>query len=354
MTVSRFAIGCMTGVLCAAVVTGVAAAKQIGPLGPQTIATGGSVTSISVDAGRVATDVTLKSGARTCDMVSVWQAAGKVITHIGKPSCATSGDGVENVDSLALAGTRVAWVDYQFGNHAYCEGPFTATLANPKPLNLNVCDGMTQDIYYDFAGSGSLLVTRRYTQCDADCAPDYNDTYQADVALFQVTGTLTSIGPLKRNTELLGVDAGRLLLALGNTLEVVTPNHGKAALFITLPGAFGTAFLSGSDILVSIGGNAEVYDATTGKPGIQRTLPAGSKLTGFAQGIAVYTNHGSIHVLRLADGRDRAVGAVVPGLVAAKLSPSGLFYAYNIPKAGPKPGRVAFVSASALAKQLGP
>jgi hypothetical protein len=346
----------MVGVTFTVVVTaaGLAQAMRGQAVPPQTIATGGSVSSISLDGGRVATDVKLKSGDRTCEMVAVWRPAGNTVTHIGKPSCATSGDGVENVDSLALAGTRVAWVDYQFGNHAYCEGPFTATLTNPKPLNLNVCDGITQDIYYDFAGSSALLVARVYTQCDADCAPDYSDVYQTDVALYQVKGTLVSIGPLKRNTELMGVDAGRLLLALGTTLEVFTPKQGKNALFIALPGAFGAASLSGNDVLVAIGGNAIVYDATNGKPGLQRTLPAGSKITGFDQGIAVYTNRGSIHALRLADGRDHAIGTVVPGLVAAKLSASGLFYAYNIPKAGPKPGRVSFVPFSALAQPLGP
>jgi len=211
---------------------------------------------------------------------------------------------------------------------------------------------VTQDIYYDFAGNGPLLVTRKYTQCDLTCAPDYNGTYQDNITLYQVTGKLVRIGPLKRDTHLRDVDTGRLLLTRGNTLEIVTPGQGKSALFIKLPGKFDAAFLSGNDALVVSGRTVVAYVATTGKPGLKRQLPAGSKITGFEQGIVLYTKHGNIHVLRLADGRDRAL-TTVSGFVGAKLDPFGLFYAYNVPKGGSKPGRVAFVPFSALTQLLG-
>ena len=70
-------------------------------------------------------------------------------------------------------------------------------------------------------------------------------------------------------------------------------------------------------------------------------------------GVALYTQAGSIHALRLADGRDVVVSHVL-GLVAAQLEPAGLFYAYSISKGGPKPGRVAFIPFSAVTTLLGP
>ena len=119
-----------------------------------------------------------------------------------------------------------------------------------------------------------------------------------------------------------------------------------------LPGPFRAAFLSGTTALVVSGSSVTAYDATTGAPGSRRPLPPGSTVTGFQGGILVYTRQASVHVLRLADGRDRTV-ATAPGLVDAQLGSLGLFYGYNVPRGGAKPGRVAFVPAGTLTKLLG-
>ena len=318
-----------------------------------TIGTAGSVIGISADGGRVATAVALANGAQTCDRIAVWQPAGNRITRIGAPTCRASSENDVNVDSLTLGGDRVAWAGYRHGNHAYCAGPFTASLASPEPTDLGVCDGELSDVFFDFAGDGSLLVVREYTQCEDNCEPDYVGTYQTDIALSRVTDTLVPIGPLKRDTRLLGVDAGRLLLSHGNTLEVVSPGQGKQAIFISLPGKVDVARLSGNDAVVASGRAVAAYNVSTGKPGVTRQLVAGGKLADVESGIALYTQAGNIHVLRLADGRDVVVSHAL-GLVAAQLEPSGLFFAYNIPKGGKKPGRVAFIPFTAVTALLGP
>jgi hypothetical protein len=332
-------VACMTG-----------SATAAGP--PQTIATAGRVVAISADGGRVATKVATTSGGRSCNEVSVWQPVGNHLTQIGTSACKAPGDTNQSFDALTLAGGRLAWVDYSYGNHAYCTGMFTATLARPKPVDLGICDGTRADTYYDVAGSGALLVTREFRQCQDSCAPSYNGTYQDFISLYHVTGKLNKIGPLKRDTHLLDVDAGRLLLANGKTLEVVTPNQGKNAVFVTSPTVFNRALLSGNDVLRVTGTNLTAYDATSGQQTVTRSLPAGSKVADFAQGIVVYTNRQSVRLLRVADGRDRVL-ATVPGLTDAKLDSSGLFYAYNVPKGGSKPGRIAFVSFSVMTQLLG-
>jgi hypothetical protein len=56
---------------------------------------------------------------------------------------------------------------------------------------------------------------------------------------------------------------------------------------------------------------------------------------------------GEVHLLTIATNRNRVV-ARQKGLVQADLEPAGLYYAYNVPGGGTKPGRVTFVPASAL------
>src|SRR5205807_1186052 len=68
-------------------------------------------------------------------------------------------------------------------------------------------------------------------------------------------------------------------------------------------------------------------------------------------GIAVYRAGDALHLLRLSDGRDR-IFRQVKGLTDAQLEPGGLFYAYNVPAGGAKPGRVTFVPFAQVAAAL--
>ena len=59
-------------------------------------------------------------------------------------------------------------------------------------------------------------------------------------------------------------------------------------------------------------------------------------------GYAVYFAGTEVHLLTIATNADRVV-ARAKGLVQADLEPGGLFYAYNVPGGGSKPGRVTYV-----------
>ena len=78
-------------------------------------------------------------------------------------------------------------------------------------------------------------------------------------------------------------------------------------------------------------------------------LKKGARLEDVENGLAVYLTPGEVHLLTIATNRDRIV-ARQKGLVQADLEPAGLYYAYNVPGGGTKPGRVTFVPASALPK----
>lgn len=60
-------------------------------------------------------------------------------------------------------------------------------------------------------------------------------------------------------------------------------------------------------------------------------------------GLAVYIAGNQVHLLTIATNADRAV-ADKKGLVQADLEPGILFYAWNEPHGGSKPGRVAWLA----------
>ena len=39
-------------------------------------------------------------------------------------------------------------------------------------------------MYWEFAGDVSLLVARSYTDCEANCGPDYNRSYDDEVTIY--------------------------------------------------------------------------------------------------------------------------------------------------------------------------
>jgi hypothetical protein len=88
----------------------------------------------------------------------------------------------------------------------------------------------------------------------------------------------------------------------------------------------------------------EIYDARSGRAELQRSLPAGYRLTDVDGGVAVLVSGAKIVLLRLADGRSFTL-APGRGFVSAELEPPGLYYSYAIPGGG---GRVVFVPRSEL------
>ena len=159
----------------AAVIAAAPAASRPAADGERVTGTRGRVLEISADGGRVAIRAGLEGTRRACHYASVWTPVSGRVVRFSDNSCFPSGDNAARHLGLTLAGTRLAWVDYEYGNHAYCEGPYTATLARPTPRNLRLeCDpasGVT-DVYFDFAGDGALLALSAYRECLANCLDD--------------------------------------------------------------------------------------------------------------------------------------------------------------------------------------
>jgi hypothetical protein len=321
--------------------------------GSKTIGTRGSVLSISADGARVAVQTELKR-KQTCQSAAAWTPGTGAIVHFGGASCIPADEHGSRHDALTLAGTRVAWVDYDYGNHAYCDGPYTATLANPKPVAIpGDCDGTSGDEYYTFFGDGDFLVMSSSVFCeiDGECGSDENGNAlpagDYDVTLARLVGATPKpiLKPIN-NREVIDANAGRALVwespgklivysAAGNVLASFTT--GKAPPYV---GA-----LDGDTVVFPRGRVLTVGSIASGSTK-QLTMAAEGKLRDVDGGVAVYTAGIAIHLLTLASGRDR-VFTSVRSLVDAQLEPAGLFYAANSGK-GPKPGRVTFVPRSRL------
>jgi hypothetical protein len=323
------------------------AASPTGRATGKTIGTRGSAQSIAADGSRVAI-----RAFRNCGSGAVWEpATNKVVRFTGASGC----DPDIEFDSLTLAGSRVAWVDFDTGNHAYCQGPFTATVSSPKAKNLGTCpdEPDNQDLYWDFDGDGSLLVARSYTLCEADCAPDYSRIYEDSPTLYRVGASAKKLANLKDDTKLLDVSGSRILLLERPGTLAVYSAAGRRGLAIKA-GA-GTGGFSGGDVVgVKERTKLTVYDGKSGSAKATRTLLGNAKFRDADGGLVAYVSSTvfgtSLHLLRLADGRDRVV-AKLKGFVDLDLEPSGLFYAWNEAK-GDKPGRVSFLPMAEIQKAL--
>jgi hypothetical protein len=318
---------------------------------PKTIGTRGKVVSISADGARVAIHAAIE-GDPDCSSGSVWQPSTGKVVRFQDAACGKKASDDQYV-GLTLAGSTAAWVDYDYGNHAYCSGPYAATLAKPKPFPIDdYCDGTedTSDVYYEFAGDGNLLVSRSALLCEADCDPDYSRTYETDVKISRLArGRLTRVLAAKDDTKLLDADAGRILLFdPAGKLLVLAPSGRQVGSVPVTKTELDRARLSGAEqVSVAKGTVLKTYDVGTGTLAETCTMKAGARLQDVESGVAVYLTAGEVHLLAIATNRDRIV-ARQKGLVQADLEPAGLFYAYNVPGGGSKPGRVTFVPASAL------
>jgi hypothetical protein len=107
---------------------------------------------------------------------------------------------------------------------------------------------------------------------------------------------------------------------------------------------------------VQHGVTVDAYDAKAGAMRQSRELKSDGGPTPFLLGVqgdlVVYRTGGAIHLLRLSDGRDKAL--LIPGAAPwldASLEPAGLFVSWN-KMHDRRPGRIAFIPLRAITGRL--
>jgi hypothetical protein len=305
----------------------------------QTLATRGELEEFSANGGRVALHVRLDaSDGSICHYGSVWQPRTGKIVRFDPPLCGQSGEVGSRFDGITLADAGAAWAQFQYGNRAYCDGAFAATLANPKARRTIVgCDGFPEEDV-DFDGHDDVLVA------------SYTDDGWDTSEVFRIVGTkATKILTLANQARVYSADAGRILVFSGRDL-IVYSAAGKQLATYPDPAPSCVAQLSGPHYLAFCkDGTVTSYKVLSGKKEVARKVARGVTWLDYYGGVAVYARRGAVHLLGLASGRDRVV-ARVKGLVGADLEAAGLFYGWNDPKGGERPGRITFIPRSALTK----
>ena len=253
----------------------------------------------------------------------------------------------------ALAGDQVATASFEhaLGTNAY--GILLATVEHPNPSwGGGLCPATAavqfciRDPLGDLVGQGSLLVFDSWKgpepYCNEPCPLPKHDG-----RLFRVdNGTAVQIDASSAELTPLAVDNGRILVDEGSGTLAVLDSSGATLQQITAPG-FTEAAIQGADVAVHNGLSLDDYDAVTGALLRSWPIAADAILEDVQDGIAVYVTTTSVHLLRLADGRDRSITPAGQGPIHAQLEAAGLFYSYSVGDES-RPGRVAFVPSTAL------
>jgi hypothetical protein len=329
---------------------------------------------------------------RFCGTIGVWRPGDAKVVSVqaDRPLCVENNIGFYN---LALAGDRSAWGIVQ-GGIQRSSSLVVETVGDPSSRAVVAAhsqiagDPRGDERAGYLVGQGPLLAFSTWAFCD-DVVPltcpglgfgqgttiasqtlwrvreaSWPETCPGLTSNDQVGGSRcqqlrAEPGPLR----LLDVDEGRIV-ASGDNATVVLDADGRPLL--SLPVSTRAAELAGSDLTVVVPGELRDYDVATGALLHSWPLPYVSfsgfcgvpdcgytqfRLEDAARGLVVYLTGGprpvgttaaEMHLLRLADGRDVALGAGT----AARFGAGGLFYAYEA--TGLWPGRIRFIPFSEL------
>jgi hypothetical protein len=156
--------------------------------------------------------------------------------------------------------------------------------------------------------------------------------------------------------DAVSVDAGRVLTVQPHGVVSLLSTDGRVLRTWKAGANVDAAVLQGRTVVVQRGASVVAYDSGTGAKRATRLLASDegtAKILDVQGGLAVYATGGAIHLLRLSDGRDRALALpqAAPPL-DARLDPKGLFVTWNR-MYDHRPGRVAFVPLRAIEQALG-
>jgi hypothetical protein len=303
--------------------------------------TRGWIESIGMDGPRLAYDVR----SSTCNKLFVWNVRTGGGAHVsGKQTCAADSTSTGGgVTEIAVAGTRIAWIVNLGGNTESDDYLYAAALPKPKEKRLasatrtgEVGGTLTGSWIGGLVGDGDLLAVNTWTTGSAG----------------EITAaTLRRISGVGRTVIAAGLPVIRAASADDGQIAV-SRIDGTVALYSSsgalqrtvVPTSVKEAALQGRDLAVLTKANTiEVYSTATGFR--RATWPArpGAARLDLASGIAVYAVYRTVHLLRLADGKDVALSPAPRAIVGLEIEAPGIAYAYNTLKGITEVGNLAFV-----------
>lgn len=318
-------------------------------VGTRSILLPGRLDDLSADGSRVALRQLRGNYDRPCTQALVWTPSRKTALRLHE-KCSTGN--ATHFDGLTVAGTRLLWNEYTYGNFAYCSGPYMAVLPHTTSRFLKLCEGFESDEFVDVYGDGPLVVASRFDYCGGECLDQNGDPLpEGDyhTTVFRLSGTrfVRILKPLDFR-QLLDVNAGRVVVAEPSNQIVLYRPDGTKILSVAAGSSDADAVLTGDRLVVKAKATLNVYDASSGDLVRSQPIAAKAILSDAENGIVVYTRAGAIHLVGLANGRD-VVLRNAQGLVGAEIEAPGLVYGYNVNKRG----HAVLVPFAELARRVG-
>jgi alpha-tubulin suppressor-like RCC1 family protein len=269
------------------------------------------VAGLSADGARVAIHMVRRAQGRACHELWIRRRNGKAV--VIRAGCSSEFDNSRSVTSFALASRRVAWVDYDFGNYAYCYLE-TASVSHSKVSDTGFCNEGGGQYVGHLAGDGRLFVF---------------NSWGMDVGVWRLTpsGNAVQVVAGAAAGKVKSADAGRI--ALRKRSGAIGVYTAKGALLRRFAIKARTAKLDGSTLVAQEGTVLRQYDLSKGTAGKSRPLRSGKSgsFRDVASGIAVYIVKGTVRLIRLSDGKRASIRATRKGHAYAEIERPGLFYA---------------------------
>ncbi len=148
-------------------------------------------------------------------------------------------------------------------------------------------------------------------------------------------------------------DSGRLAIARKDGTVALYSRTGRL-LRAVVPTSVKEVALEGGDLAVlTQSSTVEVYSAATGQRRATWPVRAGAAQLDIAAGRGVYAVARTVHLLRLADGKDVSLPAAPRAVEGLEIEPPGIVYAYNTIKGSREIGNLAFVPMARATTLLG-
>ncbi|HEU6446790.1 MAG TPA: FG-GAP-like repeat-containing protein [Gaiellaceae bacterium] len=330
--------------------------------------TSGLITKLAADASRVAVKTTVKS-SRSCGRIVVWTAPGRKSKSFStsNPGCGSilCRPGTGCVDELALGDGQVAWISRSGGNDLELM-VITARLSGGAPKRIEHAfngAGAGGDPKGEWVGGllggGSLLA---YNGWRVICeVPDVSACDLGEARLRVTNERIVRIAGGRRvvvrrgagSRPLRAVGGGRAAVESDGVVTVLSARGERVATIPAVPAnpPRGIA-LSRTRLAVLRTFTLDLFDPATGTA--VKSIPLGPaaslQLGGVNSTLVLLRGPRRVVLLRLRDGKLISLpitSSLASSIVDARLSETGLFYAYNVRRPSPG-GRIVFQPSARL------
>jgi hypothetical protein len=319
----------------------------------------GTIAALAMDGSRIAYDVSWANSAKArCNTIYVWSTRRRAATRVsGRQTCGADNTSTgAGVRELALAGGRAAWIVNQGGNSESGDHLYVSSVAHPGERVLasafrtgDVSGVLTGNWIGGLVGSGSFLAVDHWaTDSHGSVTSAHLERIGARLAnLAEGTDTMRAESTDGRQVAVLRENGTIGLYSTGGAL-LRTVTTRKPATEVALRGDY-LAVLTSAETL-------EVYNSHSGRllhswrtAHSARSLDVSSGLATYAAPFPSGSYARIVHVRRLLSGRDRVLATTPPEILAVRLEPAGLAYAFNRVVPG-RAGTVVFVPMSRVVR----